>query len=91
MSKHLKGVVATQTRLPLRKRGPLNPLALGAVLLDWAIRSGWIEAEGEGRMRKLYITDSGEHEMTAKGIEVDKISRYKEFSKKDMNEMFGGR
>ena len=42
-------------------------------------------------MRKYYITDSGEHEMMAKGIKVDKISHYKEFSKKDMTEMFGGR
>ncbi|MGA1976129.1 MAG: hypothetical protein ABSG92_10890 [Conexivisphaerales archaeon] len=75
----------------MTRRDPLNPFALGAALLEWAIRSGWIEAEGEGRMRKYYITDSGEHEMMAKGIKVDKISHYKEFSKKDMTEMFGGR
>jgi hypothetical protein len=91
MSKHLKGVVASQARLRMKRRGPLNPFALGAVLLEWVVRSGWIEAEGEGRMRKYYITDSGEREMMTKGIEVDKIFHYKEFSKKDMTEVFGGR
>jgi hypothetical protein len=91
MSKSLKGILPTQIRLHLTRRGPLSPFALGAVLLEWVVKSGWIETEGEGRMRKYYITDSGEREMMAKGIEVDKIFHYKEFSKKDMTEVFGGR
>jgi hypothetical protein len=75
----------------LTKKGPLDPFALGALLLDWVIRCGWIEAEGEGRMRKYYIADSGDREMMTKGIEVDKIFDHKELSKKDPTKVFGGK